>query len=113
MSDISIEIGDESGHLAELADWYNLISDLVGGGCECRLRAEPGPSAKGPEVLVELAVLAPVAKTVVNALVKYYQAKRNARIVLTKGDRKLNVSGLTPDEAKPILEKFMSEDGRA
>ena len=110
MSEIQVEIGYETGGLAELADWHDLMSALVSNGCECELRAKPGAPSKGSEVLIELLIMSPLAKGVLNALTAYYQTRHNARIKLKNASREIEISGVSTPEAMLMLEEFARED---
>jgi hypothetical protein len=109
VNSVAIWIGDESDHPADPADWYDLTSDLVHGGCTCRLEAKPGQvgrGAMGPEMLMELAAAAASAASLVRPLVKYYEIKHLAKIRLKHGSAEIEIHGVTPDQAERLLKEF-------
>ena len=110
MSEIEIWIGDDSNYMADSSDWYELIDEMAYGGCVCQLRGTPSPkmtNAKSPELIFSLIVTPGIVKAIANALIKFYEVKHHAKVVLARKGQKIEITGVASPDAIALIDEFM------
>ena len=110
MPDIILQVADPDSPLGP-ADWAELWADLVQSGCTCTLSGEPqtddGAKVVGLAMLIMIGVAG--VSRLADTLVRFYQARHQARVSLTAGDREWTFENVSVAEFKEALEEAVAQ----
>jgi hypothetical protein len=99
MLNADLRVADDSDPLTA-GDWADLWTRLVANGCTCTLSGTPAPleGAKTPELILVITLSGMAASRFVSVLVRFYEARRRARITLKQGDLEWKFENMNVEE---------------
>jgi len=108
MPEIHIEVADEIQPLGP-GDWADLWADLIRAGCTCDLSSQPNPDegSKGP-VIFAIVATSYAAARLIAVLTRFYQARRQGKVVLKRGDTEWRFENMSVPEFERALEETVN-----